>query len=111
MDKRTFIKAGLVGLGGVFVLPSLNSKKLVGKVFKQATIPEFKMTDLPYTFDALEPYIDAETMKLHYSGHFAEYTRNFNALVKSLGITGKNARTILAEVSNYPEEIRINGGG
>ncbi len=111
MDKRTFIKTGVVGIGGVIALSSFTSRKVVNKILKEHTIPEFKMPELSYTFDALEPHIDAATMKLHYSSHFAAYTEKFNAAVKDAGITGKNAKAILTEVSKYPDAIRNNGGG
>jgi Fe-Mn family superoxide dismutase len=111
MDKRTFLKTGAVGLGGLFTFSSLSASKIVRKILKREPIREFKLPELPYAYDALEPYIDAETMKLHYTKHHAGYTANFNAAVKEAGITGKNAKEILSEVSLYPEAVKNNGGG
>jgi superoxide dismutase, Fe-Mn family len=72
---------------------------------------EYIQPQLPYAFDALEPYIDAATMELHYSRHHAAYTKQFNAVARDLGIIEMPTRKILAEVSKYPESIRNNGGG
>ena len=40
----------------------------------------FKLPDLPYSYDALEPYVDARTMEIHHSKHHAAYTNNLNNL-------------------------------
>ncbi|XP_029841711.1 superoxide dismutase [Mn] [Ixodes scapularis] len=39
---------------------------------------EYELPPLPYVFDALEPYIDEETLRIHYFGHHAKYTREMN---------------------------------
>ncbi|MCF8379378.1 MAG: superoxide dismutase [Bacteroidales bacterium] len=66
---------------------------------------------LGYEYDALEPYIDAKTMELHYSKHHAGYTAKFNAAAKEAGINGLPVREIFANVSKYSSAIRNNGGG
>ena len=67
---------------------------------------------LPYAYDALEPYIDAQTMEIHYSRHHRGY---YNNLLKALsGIPGTEDRfleDILAEISRFPEAVRNNAGG
>ncbi|MBN2612575.1 MAG: superoxide dismutase [Bacteroidales bacterium] len=110
MDKRTFIKTGALGLGGILALSSFGTGKFAKKIIRQ-DIPVFKLPDLPYAYDALEPHIDTETMKLHHLKHHASYTDKFNAALKDAGITGKNAKEILSEVSKYSTAIRDNGGG
>jgi len=72
---------------------------------------EFELPELGYAYNALEPYIDEKTMRVHHTKHHAGYTANFNAAVKDLGITGKYAKQILAETSKYPDTIRKYGGG
>ncbi|HEY8469770.1 MAG TPA: superoxide dismutase [Mn], partial [Longimicrobiales bacterium] len=39
----------------------------------------FKLPELPYPYDALEPHIDARTMEIHHTKHHAAYTNNLNA--------------------------------
>jgi Fe-Mn family superoxide dismutase len=76
----------------------------------------FKLMDLPYAYDALEPHIDARTMEIHHSKHHQGYTNNLNAaLEKFPELQTKSARELLKSLSALPEEIRTtvrnNGGG
>lgn len=77
---------------------------------------EFMLPALPYTYDALEPFLDAKTMEIHYTKHHQTYTNNLNALVKGHEdfFDGKSIETILSEVEAIPADIRqgvINQGG
>jgi superoxide dismutase, Fe-Mn family len=77
---------------------------------------EFTLPPLPYSFDALEPHIDARTMQIHHDKHHVAYVKNLNAAVgKYPQLKGKNAETLLQTLSSLPEEIRTvvrnNGGG
>ena len=106
MDKRTFIKTSLLlGTGALISGPALARKNLF------ASTSEFEQGKLNYDYSALEPYIDAQTMELHYSKHHAGYTAKFNAAVKSEGLEGKNISDIFGNVSKYSSSIRNNGGG
>ena len=70
----------------------------------------FVLPDLPYTYDALEPYIDALTMEIHHSKHHNAYTNNLNAAVESNGLEGKSIEELLSEHSDIAG-VRNNGGG
>ncbi|MCK9401385.1 MAG: superoxide dismutase [Bacteroidales bacterium] len=67
--------------------------------------------DLPYSFEALEPYIDARTMEIHYTRHHRAYFDKFVAAVKDTELDGKNIVDILGSISKYPAAVRNNGGG
>lgn len=76
----------------------------------------FDKIQLPYAFDALEPYIDAETVETHYSKHLQKYVDNLNTLIKGYEqyTEGKSLDQLLASVNELPEEIRqgvIDQGG
>ncbi len=71
----------------------------------------FKLPDLPYSYDALEPYIDARTMEIHHSKHHAAYTNNLNNLIAGTDAESLTIEQILAGVSKYPMGVRNNGGG
>ncbi|KXT76892.1 superoxide dismutase [Streptococcus sp. DD12] len=73
-----------------------------------------QLPELPYAYDALEPYIDAETMKLHHDKHHATYVANANAALEKHPEIGENLESLLANVDRIPEAIRqavINNGG
>ncbi|MFA5814026.1 MAG: superoxide dismutase [Bacteroidales bacterium] len=71
----------------------------------------FKLPELPYAYDTLEPYVDARTMEIHHSKHHAAYTNNLNNLVAGTDAENLSIEEILAHVSKYPVGIRNNGGG
>ena len=71
----------------------------------------FKLPDLPYAFDALEPYIDARTMEIHHDRHHAGYTNNLNAAIKDTQLDNMSIIDILENVSEHSVGIRNNGGG
>lgn len=74
------------------------------------------LAPLPYAYEALEPYIDAQTMHLHHDKHHQTYVDNFNALLdKAPELKNKSVEDILRDLSNVPEAIRTGirnqGGG
>jgi len=76
----------------------------------------FKLPDLPYAFDALEPHIDAKTMEIHHDKHHAAYTNKLNeALEKHPELQGRTIEDLLRGIDSLPEAIRgvvrNNGGG
>ena len=75
-----------------------------------------KLPELGYSYDALEPFIDAETMEIHYSKHHQAYTNNLNAaLEKHEELQAKTPEDLLKDLNAVSEEIRDavrnNGGG
>lgn len=73
------------------------------------TLPE-----LPYAYDALEPYIDAETMHLHHDKHHQTYVNNVNAALEKHPEIGEDLTLLLKDVNTIPADIRqavINNGG
>lgn len=76
----------------------------------------FTLPDLPYSFDALEPYIDARTMTIHHDKHHAAYVKNLNdALAGNEKLLSLSVETLIKDLSQVPEAVRIkvrnNGGG
>ena len=75
-----------------------------------------ELPKLPYEYTALEPYVDAQTMEIHYSKHHQAYTTNLNAaLEKYPELQEKSVRELVEKLDTVPEEIRgavrNNGGG
>jgi Fe-Mn family superoxide dismutase len=76
----------------------------------------FKLPELGYSFDALEPYIDAKTMEIHHGKHHATYVDKLNtALEKYSNLQDKTIEQLLSGIDTIPEDIRTavrnNGGG
>jgi Fe-Mn family superoxide dismutase len=66
----------------------------------------FTLPELAYGYDALAPYIDAQTMEIHHSKHHAGYTKKANAALAGTAWEGKSAREILQNLEALPVEIR-----
>ncbi|WP_369901613.1 superoxide dismutase [Bacillus manliponensis] len=76
----------------------------------------FHLPELPYDYDELKPYIDANTLALHHGKHHATYVNNLNgALEKYEELQSKSIEELLCDLSSLPEDIktavRNNGGG
>ena len=76
----------------------------------------FKLPPLGYDYDALEPFIDAETMKIHHDKHHAAYVGKLNeAIASAPDLAKKPIDSILRDLASVPEAIRTavrnNGGG
>jgi Fe-Mn family superoxide dismutase len=76
-----------------------------------ATINKFEFPQLPYAFDALEPFIDKQTMEIHYGKHHKAYFDNFGNAIKGTELESKTIEEIFANISKYPAAVRNNGGG
>jgi Fe-Mn family superoxide dismutase len=70
----------------------------------------FKLPELPYAYDALEPHIDARTMEIHHSKHHNGYTTNLNNAITGTDLEGKSIEEICA-IASLSGATRNNGGG
>lgn len=76
----------------------------------------YTLPDLPYSHNALEPYIDARTMEIHHGKHHNAYVTNLNkALEGQDALANQSIEDLLRNINNVPENIRTavrnNGGG
>lgn len=71
----------------------------------------FELPQLPYAYDALEPYIDARTMEIHHTKHHNAYTTNLNAAIEGTDMAGKTIENILINLDMKNGAVRNNGGG
>ncbi|MGO3733302.1 MAG: superoxide dismutase [Vagococcus sp.] len=76
----------------------------------------YKLPELPYAYDALEPNIDELTMKLHHDKHHNTYVTNLNAAIEKHPELGKKSiDELIKDLNNVPEDIQMavrnNGGG
>lgn len=70
-----------------------------------------KLPDLPYDYDALEPYIDARTMEIHHTKHHQAYVNNYNNAIQGTGLEGKSLGEVFKSISKQSAAVRNNGGG
>ena len=76
----------------------------------------YQLPPLPYAYNALEPFIDEETMKLHHDAHHQAYVNNLNGAVeKHPELFQRSAEDLVRNLQQVPEDIRTvvrnNGGG
>ncbi|MDZ7695075.1 MAG: superoxide dismutase [Balneolaceae bacterium] len=74
----------------------------------------FELPDLPYAYDALEPHIDEQTMKIHHTKHHQGYTDKLNAALKGHKFAELPIEDVLRRIGEVPESKRqavINSGG
>jgi Fe-Mn family superoxide dismutase len=82
---------------------------------KESTVA-YVLPALPYSFDALEPHIDAKTMEIHHYKHHGAYVTNLNkALEGQAGLASLTIDELMTKIDTVPENIRTavrnNGGG
>jgi superoxide dismutase, Fe-Mn family len=75
----------------------------------------YEVPDLPYDYNALEPHIDEQTMRLHHDKHHQAYVDKANAALEGTDWDGKPVEEVLQSLSDLPDDIRTavrnNGGG
>lgn len=108
INRRHFLKLlGATTLaGGWGTLPA----------FAQNTSGPFSLPPLAYDYNALEPHIDAITMRFHHDRHHAAYVNNLNAAVSRYPqLVSQSAIALISNLESIPEDIRSivrnNGGG
>lgn len=105
MYKRNiFTVMTLIGLLG-FQMNAITQEKTI--------VPAGKLVfhALPYSSDALEPYIDKQTMEIHYGKHHKAYYDNFMNSIKGTDLESLDIRDIFRNISKHPAAVRNNGGG
>ena len=84
-----------------------NNKKDIA----MTTINKLEFHNLPYAYDALEPFIDKMTMEIHHSKHHKAYYDNMMNAVKGTDMESKTLEEVFSNMSKYPAAVRNNGGG
>ena len=71
----------------------------------------FTLPSLKYNYNAIEPYIDAQTMEIHHSKHHAAYANNLNTALENSDLKEKSIEEIITNASKVAPVLRNNGGG
>ena len=71
----------------------------------------FKLPDLNYSYNDLEPFIDGKTMEIHHSKHHQGYTNNLNNAIEGTNLQGMGIIDLLKSMDMSNAALRNNGGG
>lgn len=111
MQRRNFIfSIGLLSLSGLadkmpaFTTINKNERRI-------DTMGKHELPKLPYDFNALEPYIDAQTMEIHHDKHHGTYVSKLNDAITGTDMEKQSLEELLKFVSKSPVAVRNNGGG
>jgi len=84
---------------------------LTGLAVAEDDVATFSFEPLPYAYDALEPYIDARTMELHYNRHHRGYFTKLQTALEGTELGTTSLVELLGEISAWPTTVRNNAGG
>jgi len=112
MERRKFVKS--IGLGATAFYIGKNALATTGNSTVNGTADSLQalvFPPLPFAYDALEPYIDARTMEIHYDKHHRTYFNNLVNAIKGTAMESMAIEEILRTVSSRGDAIRNNSGG
>jgi len=112
-ERRDFLKKSALLSLGTLASSIVSAKKLetIEELSKEHFLAdEFTLPALPYAYDALEPFIDKQTMELHHDKHHQAYVTNLNK-----ALAGKphpaSLEEICKDINQYDAAVRNNAGG
>ncbi len=114
MTKREFLKSSVLIGAGVAAGFTRNSSGLTaaGFTYNESGLNatgEYVLPDLPYAYNALEPYIDEATMKLHHDIHHASYVKGLNTATKKVAEAMDSGDYSL--IKHWERELAFHGSG
>lgn len=104
MTRKDFVSSLFLGLVGTKAMANTTNN-----IFN--TADAFTLPNLPYAYNALEPFIDAQTMEIHHSKHHQAYVTNLNKAVLGTPNEFTPLVDIIKNISKSSVAVRNNGGG
>jgi superoxide dismutase, Fe-Mn family len=104
MTRKDFVSSLFLGLAGTKAMANTSNN-----IFKAADA--FTLPNLPFAYNALEPFIDAQTMEIHHSKHHQAYVTNLNKAVLGTPNEFTPLVDIIKNISKSSVAVRNNGGG
>jgi Fe-Mn family superoxide dismutase len=112
MERRKFVKSVGLVTAAAYVSPKvIGNNQVTVNLSGNDSAPALEFPALPYAYDALEPYIDARTMEIHYDKHHRAYFTNYVNAIKGTPLEGMAMTEIFASISKQSDAVRNNGGG
>jgi Fe-Mn family superoxide dismutase len=112
MKQKDILKKSILTAMALFLAVLINASDPQKKTADspEGIVPA-EFPALPYGYDALEPYIDARTMEIHYDKHHRAYYTNFVNAIKGTPLEKMTVLEIFASMSKHSDAVRNNGGG
>jgi len=110
MKRRNFLTM-LSAVPIVYSFNKFDKLNITKQIRSTNNMSKFELPALPYSYDALEPYVDKMTMEIHHSKHHQAYVNNLNNAVAGTEMEGKTLEELFAQMSKLPAAVRNNGGG
>lgn len=116
ITRRDAIRSITFGTLAVAAAPRIHAADAPAAATPPAAEGPFTLPPLPYAYDALEPFIDTQTMQIHHDKHHAAYVKNLNAAVADQSeLAKKSAEDLLRDLASLPKDLRTkianHGGG
>ncbi len=114
MKRRNFLTSlGILAAAGSATKIEAITKQINNKINgSNLVMSKFELAPLPYAHNALEPYVDAQTMEIHHGKHHAAYVANLNKAVEgNAELEGKSLEELFKNISKLPVAVRNNSGG
>lgn len=105
MNRRDFVGTTVKSTAGIAAVSLIPDTAFASPMLKFSQVP------LAYSYAALEPYIDAMTMDIHYNKHHAAYIKNVNDAIEAEKITVSGEADLFSNISKFSAKVRNNGGG
>lgn len=112
MERRHFLKSFGLGAAATIISGRTIAKEIINTNktdMENLSLKEFPA--LPYAYDALEPWIDAKTMEIHYDRHHRAYFNNYVAAIKGTPYENTPLEKVFTEMSKAGDPLKNNGGG
>ena len=112
MERRKFVKSVGLVTAAAYVSPKvIGNNQIIVSTLGNDSAPALEFPALPFAYDALEPYIDARTMEIHYDKHHRAYFTNYVNAIKGTPLEGMAVTEVFASMSKQSDAVRNNGGG
>ncbi len=116
MNKREFLRYALCAPAVAALWTRTSAAMATSNAPQQSVSGPHTLPPLPYEYNALEPYIDTETMQIHHDRHHGSYVSNLNAAIaKYPDLAKRSAEDLIRNLASVPadirEQVRNNGGG
>jgi Fe-Mn family superoxide dismutase len=114
LSRKTFVKSAAILAGATLFNTQKTEAQITDALLNLEN--DFALPPLGFNYDALEPFIDRQTMEVHYSKHHQAYVNKLNeAKAKVKDLNNKTLNEVLANINNIPKDLQVairnNAGG